>query len=421
VGESFDVIVAGGGPAGIAAAISAAASGAQTLLAERSDVLGGNAGNALVHTICGLYVADRDGAAEYAHEGFPRRFAELLRRRGAAGAPERAGRVHVLPTYPHLLAAVARDVCTEQANLTVWCAANLTAAAADGAGVELRFAREGAEVGAAASIAIDTTGDANLATLLAADCEQEPAERLQNPSYIFRVGGVDPIETQGFARLRISHATARAEALAELPPGAGSVLVRPGPVRGEAYVTLNVAKPADRPYAPLDEQALAELTAGARRNAVALVAYLRRHRPGFADCEVVEWPRRIGVRETRRVSGVETMTADDIVSGRLRDDEVARSTWPIELWHDHKGARYVYPDGPCSVPLGALISGANPRLGMAGRCMSASHEALGALRVIGTALASGAAIGGAAALAASRTCTLRDIPAGDVARDGRSG
>jgi len=414
VAESFDVIVAGGGPAGIAAAISSAATGARTLLVERSDVLGGNAGNALVHTICGLYLNDREGAAEYAHDGFPRRFGELLRRRGAAGEPERAGRVHVLPTYPHLMAAAARDLCAGQVNLTVWCDATLSAAAADDTGTELRFARAGAEVGAYAPIAIDTTGDANLAALLAADCEQESADRLQNPSYIIRVEGVDARETDGFARLRLSHAIARAEIKAELPPGAGSVLVRPGARPGEAYITLNVPKPSDRPYAPLDEAALTELTDGARRNAAALVEYLRHHRDGFARCEVVEWPRRIGVRETRRVAGVTTMIGDDIVAGRVRDDEVARSTWPIELWHDHKGARFIYPEGPSSVPLGALISRSHPRLGMAGRCMSASHDALGALRVIGTALATGEAIGCAAALAASRNGTLREVSAADI-------
>jgi hypothetical protein len=188
--------------------------------------------------------------------------------------------------------------------------------------------------------------------------------------------------------------------------------LRPGPVDGEAYITLNVPKPAD--YDPLDAAALTELTDAAQRTAHTLISYLRDHRDGFDACEAVEWPRRIGVRETRRVSGLKTLDAADVARGRRCADEVALSTWPIELWNSHKGARFEYPEAPCSIPLGTLISRSNPRLGMAGRCMSATHEALGAVRVIGTAMATGEAVGVAAALAADRGAALSDIAPRDV-------
>lgn len=406
--------------AGVAAAVTAAEAGARTLLVERSDVLGGNAGNALVHTICGLYLpaAIGDAAApELAHDGFPRRFAELLIRRGAARAPERAGRVFVLPTFPHLLRALARELCEATVNLELCLASNALSASRDGRGLELRIERGGAVRVVSAAIGVDTSGDANLAALLGVDCREESAGVLQNPSFIFRVRGIDPAQAEGFARLRVTGAAARAEREARLPAGAGSILLRPGPTAGEAYVTLNVPKPADRPYAPLDPASLAALTAAARAGAEALVAFLRAERPGFAACEVVEWPRRLGVRETRRVAGVEVMTAGDVLDGRRRADEVALSTWPIELWNDHTGARFQHPAAPCSIPLAALVSRDEPRLGMAGRCMSASHEALGALRVIGTAMATGEAIGRAAAAASGRT--LHDLVAAAAREDRR--
>jgi FAD dependent oxidoreductase len=100
---------------------------------------------------------------------------------------------------------------------------------------------------------------------------------------------------------------------------------------------------------------------------------------------------------------------DDVLRGRRRDDEVALSSWPIELWHDHLRARFEYPEGPCGIPLAALVSESHPQLGMAGRCLSASHEALGALRVIGTTLATGEAIGVAAALAVDQGIALIDV------------
>jgi len=117
----------------------------------------------------------------------------------------------------------------------------------------------------------------------------------------------------------------------------------------------------------------------------------------------------VGIRETRRLRGRVIVERDDVLQGRRRDDEVALSSWPIELWHDHLRARFEYPRAPCGIPLGALVSASHSQLGMAGRCLSASHEALGALRVIGTALATGEAIGVAAALAADRGLALTDI------------
>jgi hypothetical protein len=194
------------------------------------------------------------------------------------------------------------------------------------------------------------------------------------------------------------------------------VLVRPGGAADEVYVTLNVPRPEGAGYAPLDPEQLAALEQRARASALAVADFLRRNRPAFAGSRVVAWPRRIGVRETRRLVGSVVLSRDDVLGGRAHPDEVAVSTWPIELWHDHRRARFEYPERACSVPLGALLSRSHPRLGMAGRCLSASHEALGALRVVGTALATGEAIGIAAALAADAGLMLGEVPARDVKR-----
>lgn len=412
--ERYDVAVVGGGHAGVAAAIAAAELGARTLLVEASAQLGGNAALAFVHTICGLYRSAEEGEALPAHPGFPSRYAAALQRAGAAGRPERAGRVYVLPTRPPRLARVARRLCEATPGLTL---RTRTPALA----VELaRDSREPQRLGFAdgrgawAWTVVDATGDARAARLGGAEVEGVGARELQLPSFIFCMTGVDTGELQGFERLRVTHAVAGAARSGELPPGCESVLVRSAGEAGEVYLTLNLPRP--EAFDPLDAEQVAALTRRARGFAERLADFLRRSRPAFARARIGDLPERIGIREGQRLVGLRTVSRDDVLEGREPRDWVARSTWPIELWQDHRRARFEHPQGACGIPLGALLSRSHPRLAAAGRCLSASHEAAGALRVIGTALATGEAAGLAAALAAQRGCGLEAVDAREVRR-----
>ncbi len=411
---NFDVAVVGGGSAGVAAAVTAAQLGARTLLVERCAQLGGNATQAFVHTICGLYfAAEENSEARFAHRGFPKRFAEFLLRTCGARPPERAGRVFVLPVDPARFAAAARAFCESEKGLELVTNCELTAATLseeNGTGHELELlGADGTHRRACAKIAVDASGDGALAVLGGAAVEVAPPELLQHPSYIFRMSGVDTDAFHGFARLRLSHAVAGAARTGVLPPGAEAVLVRTGCEPGDVYITLNIPKLETHLYQPLDPNYRAALEQRARANALAVANFLCETRLEFKGARVSAWPARIGIRETRRVLGDVVLGEADVLRGWRRDDEVALSTWPIEIWHDHRRPELHYPAGACSVPLGALWSRSHPRLGMAGRCLSATHEALGALRVIGTALATGEAVGVAAALAADRGLSLRDV------------
>jgi len=416
--ERFDVAVVGGGTAGVAAAVTAARLGARVLLVERGPALGGNAAHALVHTFCGLYLAPT-GAADaepiHAHRGFPRAFAEGLRAAGGAGEPERAGKVFVLPIHPEVLERHAAATCAAQPSLACWLDAEVRGArlARERRAVSaLEIARRDGATVVESRVVIDASGDAAVAALGDADVARAPADALQCPSYIFRLAGVAPGTAAGFARLQLSVAAAGAVRTHALPPACESVLLRPGPRPDEVYVTLNVARPAR--WDPLDEGVVAALEASSREAAGALVAYLRETRPAFREARLLAWPRRLGIRETRRLEGRAVVTREDVLAGRRQDDEVALSTWPIELWNDHRRAHLEHPAGASSIPLGALVSRSHPRLGMAGRCVSATHEALGALRVIGTAMATGEAAGAAAALAADADEALDAIAAAAV-------
>jgi hypothetical protein len=412
----FDVAVVGGGAAGIAAALAAAGRGARTLLIEAAPALGGNVTGAFVHTFCGLYHAVDGGGVRPANPGFALRFAEGLRKTGGAGEPERAGRVWVLPIDPAAVERQAAAACAAEPRLEtrVACAVTRAQVGADACRLELAGAAGGPRTQVRAGVVVDTSGDGVLGALAGAEREPAPPGLRQLPSYIARLAGVPAADREGFGRLRLSVSVAGATQRRELPEGCEAVLLRPLPGSDDACLTLNIPR-ADAGEGS-DAQARAAVEARARAQVEAIVEHLRRTRAGYERCCVAAWPRRLGVREGERLVGRALIDEAAVLAGRRVVEEVALSTWPIELWHDHRRAIWRHPAGACGVPLGALVSRSHPRLGMAGRCLSATHAALGALRVIGTALATGEAIGIAAALAAERGCTLAEIDAASVRR-----
>jgi len=411
-----DVAVVGGGPAGIAAALASAVAGADTVLIERDPSLGGNASQALVHTICGLYLQD----AEYAqpvHPGLPTRLAEALLRAEGARDPEAAGRVRYLPILPSVFAELAHRACAKAAGLAVHTGTALVGATLAGSARRdsaLTLRAPDGERRLEARVVVDASGEAAAAALGGAETQMAEAARLQRPSIIFRIEGVAAEVCAGFERMRLTASVAHAARGGALPPGCESVVVRGDGRPGSLFATLTLPPLEGRAYAPLDPDYLAALRASAQRDAEAVVAFLASTRPGFARARVADWPARVGIRETRRGVGRSRISRDHVLEGRRCRDEVALSAWPIELWEDHRRPRYEYPQGPSSVPLDALVSRSHPMLGMAGRCLSASHEALGALRVIGTALATGEAIGVAAALAVRSGAALHAVGAARV-------
>lgn len=419
--DVFDVAVIGGGSAGIAAALAAATSGASTLLVERCASLGGNVSQAHVHTICGLFhaadPADDSAPPIPAHEGFCRRFADELVRVGAARPPERAGRVWVLPLSPPDFESHLCDrVAAAAPMLSTWTETELVRAelAVDESRVSrLELLRQGRARSVEASIVVDTSGDGVLASKGDADGERASPSQLQRASFIFRLGDVENGALEGFARLRLSAAIAGAERSGALPAGCESVLARPG-ASGEAYITVNMPPPENQEYRPQEAACRMEMEERGRRYAEAITELLRGRYPAFRSARITAFPKRLGVREGTRLLGRSILEADDILCARRRADEVALSTWPIELWHDHRRAEMRYPKGAAGIPLGALVSRSHPNLAMAGRCLSASHEALGALRVIGTALATGDAAGHAAAIASATDRSLWQLEAAEV-------
>ena len=392
----FDVLVAGGGSAGLAAAVSAARLGARTLLVERHGSLGGMVSASLVHSICGLYrLPVGDAPPALANGGFAAEFARHLLGSGGAMGPVRLGRVDVLLQRPTAFAQLADALIRETPNLTVRLHTEILAA-----DDEVSLVCRGKSEKVRAQTFVDATGDAVLAVLRGAPCEIEPSAQLQRPAFIFALGGVAGMAVEETARLRIAQRVARAVKEGTLPLEALGTHLRGSSQQGEAFVTIDLHGGAT--FDPLDPAGLSELETSGRHVAQCVAEFLCAEVEGFAGSYVAALPARVGIRESRRVVGEYRLEGDEVVNAAQFPDAIAVAAWPIELRETASGPRLRFPPSgnPCEIPLRSLRARNDEALFVAGRCISCSHEAQASVRVIGTCFATGEAAGFAAALQA---------------------
>jgi len=395
---SYDVVVVGGGAAGFAAAIAAGAAGARTALIERYGFLGGMATAGMVSTICGIYRNAAEGGPEPINEGFADDFVRRLSAMPGCQKPVRRGRSFVVPYTPFAFACLADELVAAVAPLDVYLHAYLVGVDGGPRRIDtLRVATSERSLELRARVVVDTSGDAVVARHAGAGTEATAVAERQLPSLIFVLQQVDAAALDTGARVAVLRALLEAERDGRLPAGAANVTLAPSPQPGEV-----IGKLALGPLASAGADRRDFLTAAeqeGRRRVLAVTEFLKTL-PAFGRAFVSHTAAQVGVRESRQVSGRYRLTRDDVLSGRRFPDAVARGGWPIELWHDGElGATYEYLEEgrTYDIPLRSLRARDVDNLFMAGRCMSATHEALGSARVIGTCLAAGEAVGLAAA------------------------
>jgi len=392
---SYDVVVVGGGAAGLAAAVAAGTAGARTALVERYGFLGGMATAGMVSTICGLYHGLHSGSPEPLNEGFADAFASRLATMPGCHKPVRRGQTFVLPYTPFAFACLADEVVAK-AGVDVYLHAFVVGVEAARRRIDaVRVVTSERTVELGATVVVDTSGDGVVAHH--AGAATETASDPQLPALVFVLQQVDGEALGAGARLAVLRAVVAAERDGRLPRGASNLALGLSPQPGELIGKLALAAVMDDQAERRDFLTAAEQEG--RRRVLAVTEFLKTL-PPFGRAFLSHVAPQVGVRETRRVIGRYELTRDDVLSGRKFEDAVARASWPIELWQDGQlGATYEYvTDGQTyDIPLGSLQARDIANLFMAGRCMSATHDALGSARVIGTCLATGEAVGKAAA------------------------
>ena len=390
----YDVIVAGGGSAGLAAALGAAREGARTLLIERQAALGGMGTNALVHTFCGLFHPDVSRGPHWLNPGIPTEVGQRLLELTGQSSPDLMGRVYVLRHQPGLLAQLAKDLCARESALTVQTDSHLTAVTPHQEG--WRLVVNGQEL--TTTTVVDTTGDAAIARCLGSEYWQmAPGHRLYRPAYVFSLRGLSAMLDDS-TRLQVVAMLVRAVREGLLPKAALGTALRNSPVVGEVFITLDL-EAGGGDWDPLDSAKTGALEAEGRAMAQALWSFLRGHHAAFAGCEAPILPVQAGIRESARWQGDYVLTAADLITSRRFGDEAALAGWPLEIRESARGPKFRYFDNPepAGIPADCLRNSALPGVFFAGRCVSCDHEALASVRVMGTCLATGQAAGRLAA------------------------
>ncbi|MGJ8644983.1 MAG: FAD-dependent oxidoreductase [Luteolibacter sp.] len=384
-----DVAVIGGGSAGLCAAVASARAGAKTVLIERSEMLGGMGTLAKVHTFCGLYHPDVSKPPVVVNVGLPEEIEERMRARTGV-APVKMGKVYVLPQDPEAFAEIARELVEAEELLEARMSVECTGISR---GDEFVLETSGGSLRVKALV--DASADAVVAYLLGEERLSVEAERNQRSAFVFSLKGVKPEGMEENFRMKLALGIVRAVAAGELPKEALGTAGRASALASEIYFTTD-----------LNPAPTVELMATGMDLAGKVTDFLRKNFSEYAEAEGPFCAEQPGVRESYRWEGEHLLTEEDLLKGTEFPDTVAYATWPIELRETTRGARMRYFEKPVpgNIPLRALVSKNVPGVFFAGRCISATHEALASVRVMGTCFATGQAAGKAAARYAKARC-----------------
>lgn len=401
VPDAYDVIVAGGGTAGVSAACAAAAAGARVLILERAASLGGASTLRNVLGYCGLYTCTP--APRRAVGGVATQVLGLLDGLGGVSGHRAVPGQWVVPILDPEAVKFALDQLAASCGVEVLVGCTVLAATRDGdqiAEVEyVDFGGQRHDVRAGAFV--DATGDATLAALGGAVVRIGQNGRMQTATLSARYGGVDP-------RLQVEdiRAAIRSALHTEgLPLTSSWGFIGRLPISGDLIAYL-----ADEDLNALDAAAYSAATADGRRQAWAYLLVLR-GLPGSRHAHLVSTGPELGIRQSRHLDAVTPLRDDVLRTGHIPSDTVALAAWPSE-YHPGAGAATRWTDiggdGAFGITLDNLRSRNTVNLFGAGRVLGGELHAGASVRVLGTAFATGQAAGVAAA-------TFADLPRAEQA------
>jgi len=419
-----DILVIGGGAAGVAAAVTAARQGLHVTMIEKYGFCGGGAVAGLSGTICGMYEATENANPnpnQIVH-GFLEEFVSLMEERNGLTGPVQYGKTHTRVHDPLVWRDVA-DFMVKAAGVQVLYHTVVTDVLMDGGeaieGV-IAYSKEG-KVEIRAKRTIDASGDADVIAMAGLPYTMGNNGEVQNPTMIFRLSGVDVETVTGTygpdsivpyevsEHIKKLHEGGdwylpRAKIFLFETPRPGELICNATRIIGEDGRELNAVIRDD----------LTEAEFEGRRQVREYARYLKEHIKGCEDSWVNDTGVQVGVRQTRQVVGTETLTNGAVEGAVKRSDGIARSAWPVELHKGDKPRLVWVMNEYYEVPFGCFVPEKGENILAAGRCLSAEHEAMASARVTAQCFSYGHAVGHAATLSLREKIDIRDIKGEDV-------
>ncbi len=435
---AVDVLVVGGGPAGMGAAAGAAQAGAGVVLVERYGFLGGSATAALVNPMSSflthgppvtqivkplLFPRDH-GEGKPVIAGVLRSFLDiLLEKSGCLGPLPATG--YTVPFDPEIYKIAAMKL-VDNAGVKVLLHAYAAGIRRERDGWTVFFTTKSGYIAIEAASVCDCTGDGDVAVAAGAGFDKGREDGLMQPATLyFRLGNLSLRE---FGKYVESHpdewngveGLGPLMRLAEEREGfvfpKENILFFGSPYDNEVFVNSTRINSVDGTDA-------FDLTAAeyeGRRQMETILDFMRKYLPGFENARIIQSGPQVCIRETRRIQGLYTLTEEDLFNARPFEDVIALGAYPIDI-HNPAGKGTVVKNIPhgtaYQIPLRSLIPAGLSRMAVAGRCISGSHTAHSSYRVIPVAFATGHAAGVTAALASGIGVPIEAVKASEVQKE----
>ena len=424
----YDVIIVGAGSSGMNAAICAARKGLQVLLIDQNGYPGGTNTSAMV----GPFMTFHDGEKQVV-KGIAQEIIDRLAAKGGTlgHVPDPIGVVATItPVDSELLKQVYFEMLAEEKNITTLLHTFLVDADVRSNSVRsVRVVNKSGMQTYEGKVFIDASGDADLAAACGADfvVGRKHDGMAQPMTLMFGVENVNLQETVAYVHqnpeqfilnkdcdlnqyLAVSgffSLVEQARKNGDFPLPRDRVLFFQGVHPGE--VTINMTRVTKLSGVNGDDRTEAEIQAHKQVDIV--MAFLKKYIPGFEKARIKAIASATGVRESRRLVGVETLDTDMIFNSQENDNSVAVCAYPIDI-HDPVGAELNWirkGKGCYDVPYGVMVPKKITNLLVTGRCISATHEAMASVRITPTAMALGQAAGIAASIAVTEKTSVQAI------------
>ena len=387
--RDVDVVVAGGGTAGTAAAVTAAREGLSVVMLEQSAQPGGM----VTHVIQWLSDFKTKG-------GFTREFLDTLTERGTVEWPY-YNTCEVVPYFDELIAQSG----AEPLYFATVAAPVVEDNRLCGVIIETGEGRQAIR----GKVIIDATGDGHVAARAGADFrigrEKDGACQAVSISQLWTGYTGGEISRPDLNEI-IAQAVKQTDAAFTLPYDSWGVTTLPGTDQ-----CILCSNPHATGHDVLSAKGMSECLVELRQQALDIFTFFKENIPEFKDIEFGPFSALPGIRETRRICCDATITYDDLRTGSSFDDGLFTVEMNIDIHRCSEGEPAIYVEriSPFQVPYRAMLPTGLENIIAAGRCISGDHEAMSSYRIAADCFAMGEAAALAAKLAVDKQCTLRNI------------